>query len=149
KGGDNGLAPMQAEGVFIGFATASEALSNATTDGSIYTLSLAKHLSDPGLSILDMHTKLQKEVKKLTASLGEAQLPFQYSGLDDIFYLAPGAGAVATPAAATTVASTAPAPSAANAMWAGAVTQDGTEGSHEFSIQVTKQDGTAIEGIAR
>ena len=38
---------------------------------------------------------------------------------------------------------------AANAKWTGVVNQEGTPGNHEFSIEVTRQDGIAVCGILR
>lgn len=37
----------------------------------------------------------------------------------------------------------------ANAKWTGVVNQEGTPGNHEFSIEVTRQDGIAVCGILR
>jgi hypothetical protein len=50
-----------------------------------------------GISIMDMHTMVTREVKNVSKELGLQQNPFQYSGLDSVFYFAPGdAPAVAT-----------------------------------------------------
>ncbi len=93
---DSGLAVMQAEGTFIGFATASEKTAAASADGSPYTTALCKHMTQPGLSISDMHTRVTAEVKNLTAAAGAPQTPFMNSGLSDLFYFVPG-GATALP----------------------------------------------------
>jgi|GEM_PF-4901053 len=90
KAASGALASMQASGVFIGFATASEKEANASQDGSIYTNALLKYMGEPGLSITDMHTKVTGEVEKITAELGAKQTPFQYSGLNSLFYMTPG-----------------------------------------------------------
>ena len=89
KSADGGFAQMKASGVFIGYATASEKEANASTDGSIYTNALLKYMIQPGLSINDMHTKVTGEVEKVTAELGVKQTPFQYSGLNNLFYMVP------------------------------------------------------------
>ena len=83
KSGGGDFAAMSANGTFIGFATASQTAANASTDGSPYTVSLVKHMQLKDLSITDMHTMVTAEVKKET---GGEQVPFQYSGLDRLFY---------------------------------------------------------------
>lgn len=87
---DSGLAVMQAEGTFIGFATASEKTAAASSDGSPYTSVLCKHLTEPGQSISDMHTRVTAEVKAITRAAGAPQTPFMNSGLSDLFYFVPG-----------------------------------------------------------
>lgn len=77
------LAPMQAEGVFVGFATADDTAALDSSEGGIYTRALIKHMSNPTLSITDMHTLVTKDVKAVAPD----QNPFQYSGLDTIFRL--------------------------------------------------------------
>ncbi len=89
KSVDGGFAQMKASGVFIGYATASEKEANASTDGSVYTNALLKFMAKPGLSINDMHTKVTGEVEKVTQELGVKQTPFQYSGLNNLFYMVP------------------------------------------------------------
>lgn len=84
--GVGGLAPMQATGTFIGFATASAEEAGASDDGSAYTMALIENLGTPGLSIMDMHTLVTKRVKEMTEG---TQVPFQYSGLDVPFALMP------------------------------------------------------------
>jgi len=99
---DSGMAAMNAKGTFIGFATASEKVSLASTAGSPYTISLAKHIPQQGLSITDMHTKVTREVEQMTGGEGdEGQTPFQYSGLRDVFYFVPANGYVPPPVAET------------------------------------------------
>lgn len=85
KSGGTGMASMEAKGTFIGFATASTKTSQATAGGSYYTNALVKYLGTPGLSITDMHTKVTREVKLQDST----QNPFQYSGLDDLFFFVP------------------------------------------------------------
>jgi hypothetical protein len=87
---DGGMAAMNARGTFIGFATASEKVAGASTDGSPYTKALAKWIPEKGLSITDMHTKVTKDVESLTFDAGDVQTPFQYSGLKDVFQFMPG-----------------------------------------------------------
>jgi hypothetical protein len=87
---DGGMAAMNARGTFIGFATASEKVAGASTDGSPYTKALAKWIPEKGLSITDMHTKVTKDVESLTLDAGDVQTPFQYSGLKDVFQFMPG-----------------------------------------------------------
>lgn len=91
---ESGLAIMQAEGTFIGFATASEKTAAASADGSPYTTVLCKYMTQPGLSISDMHTRVTAEVKTITTSAGAPQTPFMNSGLSDLFYFVPGAAGV-------------------------------------------------------
>jgi len=99
---DSGMAAMNARGTFIGFATASEKVAQASTEGSPYTISLAKHIPLHGLSITDMHTKVTKEVEQMTGGEDEeGQTPFQYSGLSDVFYFVPSDGYVPPPVAST------------------------------------------------
>jgi hypothetical protein len=86
KSSGTGMAAMEAKGTFIGYATATTKTSQATTKGSYYTNALVKYLGTPGLSITDMHTKVTREVKLQDSS----QTPFQYSGLDDLFFFVPG-----------------------------------------------------------
>lgn len=87
------LAPMQAEGVFVGFATADDTVALDSADGGVYTRALLKHMGNPSLSINDMHTLVTKEVKAVAPD----QNPFQYSGLDTIFRLGAVADSTATP----------------------------------------------------
>jgi len=91
-----GLAVMQAEGTFIGFATASEKTAAASADGSPYTTALCKHMTQPGLSISDMHTRVTAEVKTMTREAGSEQTPFMNSGLSDLFYFVPGSAPTTT-----------------------------------------------------
>lgn len=92
-----GLAVMQAQGTFIGFATASEKTAAASVDGSPYTTALCKFMTQPGLSISDMHTRVTSEVRTVTSAAGAEQTPFMNSGLSDLFYFMPGAGTGTTP----------------------------------------------------
>ncbi|HEX2751446.1 MAG TPA: caspase family protein, partial [Verrucomicrobiales bacterium] len=104
---DSGMAAMNAKGTFIGFATASEKTAAASTDGSPYTGSLSQFMLKPGVSITDMHTLVTRDVENQTRSAGvEVQTPFQYSGLNDVFYFVPSGSAV--PAAPNTPAPAAP-----------------------------------------
>ena len=80
--GGRELAPMKAEGTFIGYATRSGKTAQTTRSGSLYTNALVKHLTRPGISIADMHTLVVKEVK----AQDPTQNPAQYSELDDLFY---------------------------------------------------------------
>ena len=98
KSGSTGMAAMNPQGVFIGFATSSTKLSNATISGSYYTSALIGQLGTPGLSITDMHTKVTRAVKKMDPT----QNPFQYSGLDEIFYfITPDGSGGTAPVSAT------------------------------------------------
>ena len=99
---DTGLAPMNVKGTFIGFATASDKFSNASETGSPYTTVLAEMIQKPGLSVSDMHTLVNARVQDLTKdSPGGQQEPFQYSGLNSLFYFQPGTppGTASVPAA--------------------------------------------------
>ena len=84
---NGGLASMEPTGTFIGYATASAKVAGATDTGSAYTNVLLEKMSLPGISISDMHTQVTREVLKVTEG---DQRPFQYSGLDDVFYFVPG-----------------------------------------------------------
>jgi uncharacterized caspase-like protein len=90
KGSTNGLADMKPSGVFIGYATATNRESLGTEVGSPYTNALVKYMGLKGISIMDMHTMVTREVKNVSKELGLQQNPFQYSGLDSVFYFAPG-----------------------------------------------------------
>lgn len=91
KSAGKGLAPIEARGTFIGYATSSQKVSSATQQGSPYTRILAKHLDTPGISIMDMHTLVTREVREIDP----AQVPHQYSGLDSLFFFKPGSSAAA------------------------------------------------------
>ncbi|GEP45637.1 SUMF1/EgtB/PvdO family nonheme iron enzyme [Brevifollis gellanilyticus] len=97
--GGPGLAVMQAQGTFIGFATASEMTAAASMNGSPYTTALCKFMTQPGLSISDMHTRVTSEVKTVTRAAGAEQTPFMNSGLSDLFYFMPGAADLPPPGA--------------------------------------------------
>jgi hypothetical protein len=94
---DSGMAAMNAKGTFIGFATASEKTAAASTDGSPYTGSLSRFMLKKGVSITDMHTMVTRDVENVTREGGaEVQTPFQYSGLNDVFYFVPADAAAPT-----------------------------------------------------
>lgn len=101
-----GLAAMTARGTFIGFATASSKTAAASDQGSPYTTFLAQRMKVPGLSVGDMHTFVTRDVQQFTKEAGEQQTPFQYSGLNDLFYFKAGDRppviAAATPPALST-----------------------------------------------
>lgn len=84
KSASGTLAPMQAEGIFIGFATADEKEAAATSRGSVYTRALVDQMREPNQSIFLLHTRVTRAVKLRTKGL---QVPFQYSGLDRDFVL--------------------------------------------------------------
>ena len=88
--GNGDLAAMQATGTFIGFATATAKEANASNRGSPYTAALIEQMGQPGLSITDMHTRVTRLVKQQTSG---DQVPFQYSGLDTVYYIVEGPGA--------------------------------------------------------
>ena len=96
----SGLAPMNVKGTFIGFATGTDKLANAGQQGSPYTSVLADMITRPGLSVSDMHTLVNARVQEDTkdAPTGQ-QVPFQYSGLNSLFYFVPGAPVRPIPAA--------------------------------------------------
>lgn len=81
-----GMAPMQATGTFIGYATRSGKAAQTTASGSLYTTALAKYLPMPRLSIDDMHTLVTRAVK----AQDPAQNPGKYSELDALFYFNTG-----------------------------------------------------------
>ena len=96
----SGLAPMNVKGTFIGFATGTDKFANAGQQGSPYTSVLADMITRPGLSVSDMHTLVNARVQEDTkdAPTGQ-QVPFQYSGLNSLFYFVPGAPVRPIPAA--------------------------------------------------
>jgi sulfatase modifying factor 1 len=85
NGGDEGMAPMQAKGTLIGFATRSGDLADTTVQGSPYITALVAHLAAPGLSLTDMHTMVTGELVRS----GSARRPGNYSDLDAIYQLVP------------------------------------------------------------
>ncbi len=92
-----GMATMQARGTFIGYATASEKFAQASASGSPYTMALARNIPQQGVSINDMHTRVTREVEDMTAESGESQTPFQYSGLNAVFFFQPSSGRTLPP----------------------------------------------------
>lgn len=129
-----GLTGMNAaSGMLISFASAKNTAANDTGSGSCYTNALVKHLATPGLSVTDMLTLVNNDVKKETAG---AQIPFMEVGLDGVFRFVDGAisapassvGAAAVPvpmapppAATTTTTAAASKPKPATATGASAV----------------------------
>lgn len=99
-GGGDGLAPMNAHGSLIGYATASGKFAFSTNEGSPYTKALLKHIGTPGISLTDMHTLVSAEVQQISTELGTDQRPGQYAELTGIFQLVPGSPG-ASPAATT------------------------------------------------
>ena len=90
------LAPMKARGGFIGFATRSGDFADPEAQGSPYTRFLLKHMDTPGISFLDMYSKVVGDVKTYTKEvLGEERRPGSYSELDAPFYFAPVVARVA------------------------------------------------------
>jgi hypothetical protein len=88
----NGLTGMQAvTGMLIGFATAKNNVANDSGSGSIYTNALLKHIATPGLSVMDMLTRVNNEVRRSTDG---SQVPFMEVGLSDVFYFVPPTSAV-------------------------------------------------------
>ena len=138
--GAGGLAPMEPAGVFVGYATASAKEANAADGGSPYTEALIREMAKPGLSISDMHTRVTDAVKRVTEG---SQNPFQYSGLDRVFYMVPG-----TPMASTVDPSSLAPNVTAGSRWIGSLTQEGgRDDSVEFYIDVTSRSGADITGI--
>ena len=86
-----GLSGMNAaNGMLIGFATARNTVANDSGAGSFYTNALLRHVLTPGLSVTDMLTRVNAEVRKVS---GGSQIPFMEVGLSDVFAFVPG-GAV-------------------------------------------------------
>jgi Caspase domain/Putative peptidoglycan binding domain len=83
-----GLGGMNAaNGMLIGFATARNAVANDTGTGSLYTNALVRQITTPGLSVTDMLTRVNSEVRKAS---GETQIPMMEVGLSDVFTFVPG-----------------------------------------------------------
>ena len=83
-----GLAGMEAvSGMLIGFATGPNTVANDGGDGSLYTNALLKELGRPGVSVTDMLTHVNAEVRKTS---GGEQIPIMESGLSEVFALVPG-----------------------------------------------------------
>lgn len=83
---DTGLAPMNAKGVFVGFATASGETAAATATGSFYTRALLEHMATPGLEIKAMHTLVTRDVILATRAAGDEQSPFESASLTGSFF---------------------------------------------------------------
>ena len=81
-----GLAEMDGDGILFCFAAKDGQVGPDTGKGSVYTNALINHLATPGVFVLDMLTRVRKEVKDGTDGTQE---PFFYSGLDQVFSLAP------------------------------------------------------------
>ncbi len=90
-----GLSGMNAaNGMLIGFATARNTVANDSGAGSLYTNALLKHIVTPGLSVTDMLTRVNAEVRKVS---GGTQIPFMEVGLSDVFAFVPGGGTPSLP----------------------------------------------------
>ena len=86
-----GLGGMNAaNGMLIGFATARNTVANDSGAGSLYTNALLKHIVTPGLSVTDMLTRVNADVRKVS---GGTQIPFMEVGLSDVFAFVPGGSA--------------------------------------------------------
>lgn len=98
-------------GLFIGYATGEGRISNASTDGSVFTASLCRRLLTPGRSVDDLYAGVIHDVQKETADLKLPQDPQKQSGLRFVFYLVPESthGAGSTPASLAPVRSGGPA----------------------------------------
>lgn len=84
------MAPMQANGSFIGFATRSGEIADPGEQGSPYTRFLLQHMDLPGVSIADMYSNVIRDVKDYTKSRhGSERRPNFISGLDAPFYFVP------------------------------------------------------------
>lgn len=84
-----GLQSMSGSGILVGFAAAAGAPAfDSGGGGSYYTNALLKHMLTPGLPILEVLTRVRKEVKQVVQEQeGEVQEPFILSGLDETLYL--------------------------------------------------------------
>lgn len=83
-----GLSGMNAaRGMLIGFATARNTVANDSGTGSYYTNALLKHIATPNISVTDMLTKVNSDVRKVS---GGTQVPFMEVGLSDVFAFVPG-----------------------------------------------------------
>jgi hypothetical protein len=83
--GGGGLSKMEApKGTFIGFAASPGALAaDGKGSNGVYTDAILKNLRRQNLSLLDMFTVINKEVRKAT---NDKQVPFLASSLNEIFY---------------------------------------------------------------
>jgi hypothetical protein len=85
-----GLAGMTAaNGMLIGFATARNTAAIDAGAGSLYTNALLRHIVTPGLSVTDMLTRVNAEVRQTS---GGKQVPFMEVGLSNVFHFVPGNG---------------------------------------------------------
>ncbi len=83
----SGFASMQAaSGMLISFASARNTVALDSGAGSVYTNALLAHMATPGVSVLDMLTRVNGQVKRDT---GGKQIPFMEVGLDGTFAFAP------------------------------------------------------------
>jgi hypothetical protein len=82
-----GLAQMSGSGLLIGFAADSGKVALDSGQGSRYTNALLKHLPTQGISVAELLTRVRRDVVSETA---QAQEPFVYMGLDELFSFVPG-----------------------------------------------------------
>jgi hypothetical protein len=83
--GEGGLAKMEApKGTFIGFAASPGATaSDGQGANGAYTRAILNNIRKQNLSLLDMFTVINKDVRKATS---DKQVPFLASSLNEIFY---------------------------------------------------------------
>lgn len=89
RSGSGGLSARPAPEAFISYAVGAGRVALATPTGSLYTQSLARHITQEGIPVLEMHTRIAGEVKAAAKKMGADQTPVLYSGLDRNFYLVP------------------------------------------------------------
>ncbi len=74
-----GLAAMSAQGTLIAYATGADTVAqDGDGSNSPYTASLARHLSEPNISVADVFGSVSGDVQKQS---GGQQVPFIYSSL--------------------------------------------------------------------
>jgi hypothetical protein len=107
--GNGGLAPMTpVEGVFIVFSAGAKQLAldglsrNDPDPNSVFTRVFARHLSESGLTLVQVTKRTQAEVKRAAAAVGHEQTPAYYDQVvGEIFLGSAGAQLVGLPSAIT------------------------------------------------
>ncbi len=88
RSGGTGLAPLNAQGSFVAYATqpGKVAADAGTSEHGVFTGALLRHLLRPGQSITQLAYAVRKDVGEATAG---AQFPLVENGLSAEFYFVP------------------------------------------------------------
>lgn len=93
KSASRPVALPQRSGLFIGYATGQDRVSNATLNGSLYTTSLCRRLLTAGRSVDDVYAGVISDVLEATKTELVPQNPQKQSALRVVLHLVPGTGA--------------------------------------------------------